>query len=324
MLIKDNIATQLLTKLIQKRKLNKNKKFKRKFKIKQYLSFRYIQKETKAWKNIVHKKDLKFKFSNLYFLTFSKTKILPSIIEKKKSKHNKKPLNKNKIRNFLKIKISTLCAQLVEEPFEKVLNFKQLIKLCYSKDYVVQQWILISLTQVFRLLLPSFHINSNQHINVKFSKSIYDLKKFEKNFLKYWTKFINFLRKRIKPLRWIVNDTKDQLMLTSYKCICRCFEFANHFNLNIEILKSMVPFLNHPNYLLRTLWLNVVQFVLKKDSTIALEITNQIVKFIRSSKYKVHVDLVEILMNLSIEQIDIPNKKKKKSKQKRIGIKKNN
>jgi len=260
--------------------------------VKDYLRFKHVKKNTGAW-NIIFTKELKTNVSTISNLRCFKKKIRM----------------KKKNRSYIKKKISILCAQMIEDPFVKVLNLKHLMKFCYSKDHVVQQWVLISLTQVFRLLLPSFRINSKEETN-KRSKTIYILKKFEQNLMKYWFKYISFLRKHIKPL--VNGNLKDYSFLTPFKCICRCFEFANHFNLNKEIFQTMIPFLNHPNQMLRNLWLNVLQFILKKDSLMNLEIIQKIVKLIRFNRYKINIDLLEILNMISIEQIDIPILKMKK------------
>lgn len=180
--------------------------------VKDYLRFKHVKKNTGAW-NIIFTKELKTNVSTISNLRCFKKKIRM----------------KKKNRSYIKKKISILCAQMIEDPFVKVLNLKHLMKFCYSKDHVVQQWVLISLTQVFRLLLPSFRINSKEETN-KRSKTIYILKKFEQNLMKYWFKYISFLRKHIKPL--VNGNLKDYSFLTPFKCICRCFEFANHFNLN--------------------------------------------------------------------------------------------
>ena len=69
-----------------------------------------------------------------------------------------KKVNPKKRRADIRLQIATVSQQLIANAEQKVARLGNLVKFCGDKDKIVQQWAMLSLTEVFRSILPGINI----------------------------------------------------------------------------------------------------------------------------------------------------------------------
>ncbi|KRT86468.1 hypothetical protein AMK59_2643, partial [Oryctes borbonicus] len=116
-----------------------------------------------------------------------------------------------------KVHIGYLCSSLLENPEERIGNFKVLFKIfddeTVNASLSIKKLIIISLLEVFKDILPSYQIKFQDNKSVKLKKDTLKLQKYEESLLQYYKKYLQKLEKLISVLFSKKSALKNQSMV---------------------------------------------------------------------------------------------------------------
>lgn len=219
-----------------------------------------------------------------------------------------------------------------------------------------------SLTLIFKDICPSYRISEQKKPTEADAKQSVQLKKetrklveFETNLLKYYSRFIKLLRKRIEwGLGTISNinfDTRDfsnsasledeskesyilkswtvkqKLGYTALKCTCELLKGLTEFNFHSDLLETVITYSCLKNDLIASTCCSTVKTLIKQDKKyeISYEIILNYNKVLKLTKFHLPILIFKILetFNLTIHvdygkdiKSTLKNEKKKRKKNK--------
>ncbi|XP_054260886.1 nucleolar complex protein 3 homolog [Macrosteles quadrilineatus] len=229
-----------------------------------------------------------------------------------------------------KYRIGLLASGLLEDPQNRVKNISLLLDtMNESKPEVrltVQKLVLLSLTEVFKDILPSYQISHHEDNTVKLKKDTKTLHDYEKSLLKGYRLFLMRLEKMAKILQKKKGDNRDRseqiikLGDLAINCISELLVSHPYFNYNKNIVQMLTPYLNHPREAVRQRVASCYTHVFKEDKRgeITLDIVRRINHLVKSRSHTVHKEVISVLLGLRIKDINLDQEKESEIKQKKF------
>ncbi|GLV36370.1 uncharacterized protein CBL_08862 [Carabus blaptoides fortunei] len=229
-----------------------------------------------------------------------------------------------------KIHIGTLCSGLLENPEEKITNFKTLLKIMEEDTaevyFTVRKLATVSLLEVFKDLLPSYQIKHYENSEVKLKKDTLQLQKYENVLLQYYKNYLQRLEKFAMVLVKKKGDsrrrTQDECKLAELAIHCMCDLLITHpyFNFAQNIAQSVVPFLNHRFPPVRQMVNDCCRTIFKEDKKgeITLKILRIINQYLKNRAHNCNVEMLDVLLALRIKEVNLDQEKEHELKQKKL------
>ncbi|CAG9821319.1 unnamed protein product [Phaedon cochleariae] len=239
-------------------------------------------------------------------------------------------VTRNEALRQKKIHIGTLCSGLLENPEEKITNLRSLLTIMDEETeeifITVRKLVVVSLCEVFKDILPSYEIKNIVGEGVRLKKDTLKLQKFEENLLLYYKKFLQKLEKFGYLLMKKRGDTRtrseDEVKLGVLAVNTMCDLLVSHpyFNYSQNIAQALVPFLNNPNKAVRDTVKTSFKTIFKEDKKeeITLRILRIINHYLKNHSHNVHVEMLEVLLVLNLQDINLDQGKAQVLKEKKL------
>ncbi|KAJ0172059.1 hypothetical protein K1T71_012032 [Dendrolimus kikuchii] len=237
-----------------------------------------------------------------------------------------------------KLRIGALCSSLLESPEKKLKNLFPILYLMEErlKDdalnlHSIRKLATLSVFEVFKDILPDYHIRHQDYSNVKLKKDTLALYKYEKELLEFYKRYLQRLEKAASVLRQKKGDTRKledstiSLAVVSLRCMSGLLVARPNFNYATNIAQSVIPYLDCRNESAR----NIVSescanvFAEDKKGEITLTIVRLINQLVKRRGERLHPSALDCLLTLKIRDIDmdaeadIKHKKKQEEKHKK-------
>lgn len=229
-----------------------------------------------------------------------------------------------------RLKIGVLSSTLLENPEIKSSNFKILLDFMDEKNpeiYItVRKLAMVSLLEVFKDLLPSYHILQLKQEGVKFKKETLQLQNYEaillqsyKQYLQKLEKMSNVLRKKVGDTR-IINEREILLGELAVTCMGELLLIHPYFNFSVNIANFLIPLLNNKRSSVREKVEKYISQVFKEDKRgeLSLSIVRKVNQFVKSKGHSIYADVLSILLSLRIKDVDLDKEKEEETKQKKL------
>ncbi|XP_029045935.2 LOW QUALITY PROTEIN: nucleolar complex protein 3 homolog [Osmia bicornis bicornis] len=229
-----------------------------------------------------------------------------------------------------RIKIGLLSSSLLEAPESKCENFKVLLEFMEETDpevYIsVRKLATVSLLEVFKDLLPSYHILQLQQEGVKLKKETLALQNYEAALLRYYKRYLQKLEKMSSVLRKKKGDTRQvekpeiELGKLAVMCMCNLLTTNPYFNYSVNIANFLLLFLDNKHEFIRQEVLKCISQVFKEDkrAELSLTIVRKLNQYIKLKAHSVHSEVVSVLLSLRIKDINLDKEKEEETKQKKL------
>lgn len=229
-----------------------------------------------------------------------------------------------------KLQIGVLSSSLLEDPQLKIKNIALLLDLmknCQPElQLTVRKLIMVSLTEVFKDIVPGYQIKHQDDPTVRLKKETRMLQNFEKSLLKGYRIFLTRLEKYASILYKKKGDTRKRTEQTmslgevALRCLCELLVNQPYFNYSPNIVQLIIPYLDNPSPNVRKMVADYVMEVLKGDKRgeISLDIVRRVNYVIKSRSHCVHSELISILIALPMKDINLDQEKENELKQKQL------
>ncbi|XP_078053212.1 nucleolar complex protein 3 [Augochlora pura] len=229
-----------------------------------------------------------------------------------------------------RLKIGLLASSLLETPENKSDNFNALLDFMEESDpevYItVRKLATISLLEVFKDLLPSYHILQVQQEGVKLKKDTLALQNYETALLRNYKRYLQKLEKMSGALRRKKGDTRSlkehEIELGKLGITCMCDILAAHpyFNYSINIANFLIPFLDNKFESVRQEVAKCISQIFNEDkrAELSLTIVRKLNQYIKAKAHSVHSEVLFVLLSLRIKDVNLDKEKEEESKQKKL------
>ncbi|XP_012153365.1 nucleolar complex protein 3 isoform X2 [Megachile rotundata] len=250
---------------------------------------------------------------------------------------NKKPVSiiellacRREVLRSKRLKIGLLSSSLLEAPESKCENFKSLLEFMDEADpevYIsVQKLATVSLAEIFKDLLPSYHILQLQQEGVKLKKETLALQNYETTLLRYYKRYLQKLEKMSGILRKKKGDTRQvekqeiELGKVAITCMCNLLITHPYFNYSLNLANFLLPFLDNKHEFVRQEVLKCFSQVFKEDkrAELSLTIVRKLNQYIKLKAHSVHSEVVSVLLFLRIKDVNLDKEKEEETKQKKL------
>lgn len=229
-----------------------------------------------------------------------------------------------------KMKIGLLASSLLENPEQKCDNFKGLIDLMDEGNpevYItVKKLATVSLLEVFKDLLPSYHILQIKQDGVKLKKQTLLLQNYEATLLKSYKQYLQRLEKMCNVLRRKKGDTRRvidaEIPLGELAVSCMCSLLTTHpyFNFSTNIANFLIPLLDNKRPSVREKVAACISQIFKEDkrAELSLTIVRKLNQYVKVKAHSVHSEVLSVLLSLRIKDINLDKEKEEETKQKKL------
>lgn len=229
-----------------------------------------------------------------------------------------------------RFKIGVLSSGLLENPELKSGNFKVLLELMEEKNpevfVTVRKLATVSLLEVFKDLLPSYHITQVKQDGVRLKKDTLQLQNYEATLLRSYKHYLQKLEKLGSILRKKKGDTRSisarevQLGEIAVTCMCDLLVTHPYFNFSVNIANFLVPLLDNKRPSVRNAVVKCITQIFKEDKRgeISLTIVRRINHYVKLRSHSVHSEMLSVLLALRIKDVDLDKEKEEDAKQKKL------
>ncbi|KAG8240441.1 hypothetical protein J437_LFUL003155 [Ladona fulva] len=237
---------------------------------------------------------------------------------------------REEVLNKRKFMIGVLSSGLLENPQEKIKNFKYLLEMMDEKNPEVQLTVkklaTVSILEVFKDILPGYQLKHFESDGVKLKKDTLILQGYEKTLLTNYKLYLQKLERmlniivRKKGSTYIPQKQEVKLAEVAMKCLCELMVSNSYFNFWKNIVQLVVPFLNHRLFPIRETCAKAVKDVFRSDKRgeITLEIVRKINLLVKKKSYSVHEEVLEVLLSLRLKEVNLDREKEDEMKQKKF------
>ncbi|XP_059051759.1 nucleolar complex protein 3 homolog [Achroia grisella] len=219
-----------------------------------------------------------------------------------------------------KLRIGALCSSLLESPEKKLKNLFPILYLMEErlKDdslnlLSVRKLATLSAYEVFKDILPDYHIRHQDYSNVKLKKDTLAMYKYEKELLEFYKRYLQRLEKACTVLRRKKGDTRKvdesslSLALVSLRCMCGVLAARPDFNYGTNIAQSVVPLLDCRLPAAVDLVTSCCCTIFQEDKKgdITLTIVRLINQLVRRRGERLRPAALDCLLSLRIRDVDM-------------------
>nr|CAD7256867.1 unnamed protein product [Timema shepardi] len=209
-------------------------------------------------------------------------------------------------------------------------NLKTLLNMLGEKNpevwITVRKLAAVSLLEVFKDILPSYHIKEIAQPGVKFKKTTLELQGFERELLRHYKSYLqkmeriaSIFQKKKRPN----NDLPQQIEKLgelAINCLCDLLVAHPYFNFSKNLVQMLVPFLNCRLPSVRQTCAKCFKTVFREDKRgqITLDIVRRINHLVKSRSHSVHCEVLSVFLVLRIKDVNLDKEKEDEIKQKKF------
>nr|CAD7588236.1 unnamed protein product [Timema genevievae] len=213
---------------------------------------------------------------------------------------------------------------------EEVGNLKTLLDMLGEKNpevwITVRKLAAVSLLEVFKDILPSYHIKEIAQPGVKFKKTTLELQGFERQLLRHYKSYLQKMEKLasiFQKKRGHNNDLPQQIEKLgelAVNCLCDLLVVHPYFNFSKNLAQMLVPFLNCRLPSIRQTCAKCFKTVFREDKRgqITLDIVRRINHLVKSRSHSVHCEVLGVFLVLRIKDVNLDKEKEDEIKQKKF------
>ncbi|XP_076631278.1 nucleolar complex protein 3 isoform X1 [Colletes latitarsis] len=250
---------------------------------------------------------------------------------------NKRPVSmieflacRKEVLRSKRLKIGLLSSTLLETPENKSENFKALLELMEETNpevYVtVRKLATVSLLEVFKDLLPAYHILQIQQEGVRFKKETLALQNYEAILLRSYKRYLQKLEKMAGVLRKKKGDRRQlkeqyiELGRLALNCMCDLLTAHPYFNYSVNIANFLIPFLDNRYEFIRQCVAKCISQIFKEDkrAELSLALVRRLNQYIKLKAHSVHSEVISVLLSLRIKDVNLDKEKVEETKQKKL------
>ncbi|XP_015590385.1 nucleolar complex protein 3 homolog isoform X2 [Cephus cinctus] len=229
-----------------------------------------------------------------------------------------------------RFKIGVLSSGLLENPELKSGNFKVLLELMEESNpevYItVRKLATVSLLEVFKDLLPSYHITQFEQEGVRLKKETLQLQNYEAILLRSYKKYLQKLEKMASWLRQKKGDTRNiserEMQLGEIAVTCMCDLLVSHpyFNFAVNIANLLIPLMDNKRPNIRAAVASCISQIFKEDKRgeLSLSIVRRINQYVKARGHSVHSEILSVLLSLRIKDVNLDKEREEEAKQKKL------
>ncbi|KZC05902.1 Nucleolar complex protein 3 like protein [Dufourea novaeangliae] len=250
---------------------------------------------------------------------------------------NKKPISmiellacRKEALTSKRLKIGLLASSLLEAPENKSENFKILLDFMEETNpevcITVRKLATVSLLEVFKDLLPSYHILQIQQEGVKLKKDTLALQNYEATLLRNYKRYLQKLERMSGILRKKKGDTRQlkgqeiELGKIGVTCMCDLLTTHPYFNYSVNIANFLLPLLDNKHAFVREQVAKCISQIFKEDkrAELSLTIVRRLNQYIKLKAHSVHSEVLSVLLSLRIKDVNLDKEKEEETKQKKL------
>ncbi|CAI5958031.1 unnamed protein product [Closterium sp. NIES-64] len=161
-------------------------------------------------------------------------------------------------RAAVKKAIARMSTQILADPETHIGMLKSLHKLCLDLDAIVASLAVLSLTAVFRDIIPGYRVRmrSEKERAMVMSKEVKKRWLFEEGLLQSYQSFVNLLLKHAK---------QAARRAVSVRAMCGLLRAAPHFNCRSELIRAIIPRMDLADDSISSLCCNTIAELMRED-----------------------------------------------------------
>ncbi|XP_057319666.1 nucleolar complex protein 3 homolog [Microplitis mediator] len=238
--------------------------------------------------------------------------------------------HRSRLLNERRIKIGLTASSILENPELKINNFTILLDFMEEKtpgiDITIKKLATVSLLEVFKDILPSYHLHQLKQEGVKHKKETFQLQNYEASLLRNYKNYLQKLEKLAEKLRKKKGDTRIvaepemQLGELAITCMCDLLSSNPYFNYSSNIANFLIPYLNNKRQNVREIIAKCFSQLFKEDkkAELTLTIVRKLNQFIKSKEYSLHTEALSVLLSLRIRNVNLDKERDDELKQKKL------
>ncbi|CAG7824019.1 unnamed protein product [Allacma fusca] len=225
---------------------------------------------------------------------------------------------KQKVSEY-KMKIGILAASFLEDPENRMKNLDSLLSMLDLSDpliaLTIPKFAAVSLMAVFIDVLPAYAIKHHTD-GVKLKSDTKERQGHEaqllgkyKIYLQRLEKIVNNKIPRKKP-SGVPSEVDLKLGRVALDCMCKMLVHHPHFNMAVNIVNFVVPFLNNWNDESRKIVHDSIKLLFKNDKRgdISFEVVRRINALMKKAAH-IRREVLDVLLGLRIKEADLEKEK---------------
>lgn len=210
----------------------------------------------------------------------------------------KKDLSEEERVAEMRARMAELGTAVLADPENNMDSLKELESFCTDEDGNVARLAMLSLLAVFKDIVPGYRIRlpTSKELEMQVSKEVRKLRDFETKLLHLYQKYVQVLTKSVKSLLHF----KPAL-----RCLCGLLEAIPHFNYRESLLSVVIPQMNSPDSLCRTMSCDTVRSLFRNEGkhrgAVTVEAVQMISDFVKENDCVLQPDTIEVFLFLSFD-----------------------
>ncbi|KAG1668841.1 hypothetical protein FOA52_004936 [Chlamydomonas sp. UWO 241] len=217
-------------------------------------------------------------------------------------------------RQVLKEAMAAAAQKLLSGPEDHIGEARTLIALAGSDDPTITRLAMLSLTAVFKDIIPGYRIRlpTAAEMEVKVSHDVQKLRDFESGLLRSYQQYLKLLlaaaNRKGGGGQGGGSQGSGQPLATSriaVKCMCAMLAAQPHFNYTSDLLQAIVPRMAARDDAMRTMCCDAVRMLLVADVDcgVAKEAVQLVADLVRKRSCACHANVVRVLAVLTFNQV---------------------
>ncbi|XP_047740121.1 nucleolar complex protein 3 homolog isoform X1 [Hyalella azteca] len=208
-----------------------------------------------------------------------------------------------------KIFIACASTKIISNPYKYMSSLTSLVALLYEKDpdtaLTVRKMAALSLVVIFHSIIPNYKLNTMERPGVKLKRETRALSVQENLLLVRYKYFLRGLEAMVRNAKYHKYAPAHlKLARTSLECFCELLVKHPTFNFSENIIILLVPYLAHLKDELRLVVKKAFETMFYEDQTgqLSLRLIKHIAQYVRKEEFKVHSDMLRVLLQLRVTQ----------------------
>ncbi|XP_059486396.1 nucleolar complex protein 3 homolog [Neocloeon triangulifer] len=233
-----------------------------------------------------------------------------------------------------RLRIGCLASGVLEDPTSKIGNLKHLLAFLREPQptevaVTVPRLAAFSLLEVFKDLLPEYQIKNVAEPGIKLKKDTLRLQTEENLLLSSYKQYLTHLEKLIEPIVKRRGQTakkveqETRLAVVAVQCMSQLLVARPYFNFSANIVRLLVPLLDHKMLEVSNLAADAISQVMKDDKKgeLSFEILRRINALVKARSHNVKPQCLKVLLALRIKDINLDKERELETKHKKLNRK---
>ncbi|XP_069581246.1 nucleolar complex protein 3 homolog [Brachyistius frenatus] len=220
-----------------------------------------------------------------------------------------------------KLTIGALGSAIISDPFSHMKRVKELRGMLMETDpsvaVTVRKLVMVSLTEVFKDIAPSYRIRplTAEEKAAKVKKETQHLREFEEGLVSQYKFYLEDLEQTVRDWKQQKKKRRQAVGLRSYgglaevavRCLCELLVALPHFNFHNNIIVILVPLMNDPASQVSGMCCDAFRKLFQQDKVggASLATVRVISGLVKSLNYNVRPEVLRTLLALRIREVEV-------------------